>query len=259
MYAIDSKHGNIARILLEAGARADLVGNNGVLPIDLAITHGNVSLQTILSKHCSAKGFDLDALRNSSGGSVSYSQMENILLALGADDHVGLFKKHHIGLQQFLLLTEVDLKDMGIQQVGIRKKMIDAIADMHKREWQKSSVPKIQPRDKQKGLYFSAPDAALVIASIGQQIRFLATNVEFLNRQIRDTELLQLGNQVANAEDLARLAREAKAHIPHLNTKLHALSAVIEKKGHMSSRSSYLKNISIFTFLGLFFSYFWSK
>ena len=37
MYAIDSDHGHIARRLLEAGARPDLAGLDGVLPVGTSV------------------------------------------------------------------------------------------------------------------------------------------------------------------------------------------------------------------------------
>lgn len=56
MYAVDATHGNIARHLLEAGANPDLAGSDGLLPIDLALSQGNMKLHTIISKYSKIKG-----------------------------------------------------------------------------------------------------------------------------------------------------------------------------------------------------------
>ena len=88
---------------------------------------------------------------------IKYTEVDNILLALDASDFIPTFKEHRVDLQEFLQLNEADLIAMGIGKVGLRKKMLDVIVDMHKREWEKSSVPKITPRDKQQGIYLSAP------------------------------------------------------------------------------------------------------
>ena len=89
---------------------------------------------------------------------------------------------NRVNLTEFLLLNESDLINIGVEKVGLRKKILDVIADMHKRQWEKSSVPKITPRDKQNGIFLSAPDGALLIASVGQHLKLLNANVEFLAR-----------------------------------------------------------------------------
>ena len=74
--------------------------------------------------------------------------------------------EHNIDLAEFLVLNEEDLVEIGIDKVGVRKRLLTVIADMNKREWEKSSLPKINPRHKQSGIYISLPDAILIIGSI---------------------------------------------------------------------------------------------
>jgi ankyrin repeat/SAM/basic leucine zipper domain-containing protein 1 len=88
---------------------------------------------------------------------VKYSELDNILLGLEAGEVMPNFKAHNVDLQEFLQLGETDLVEIGVHQVGLRKKMMDAIAEMHKRQWEKSSLPRITPKEKQKGIYLTAP------------------------------------------------------------------------------------------------------
>ena len=125
-----------------------------MLPADLAVSKNNTTLQGILNAFSPVKGINTNRMEEVC---VKYSEVDNILLALEATDYISAFKEHRIDLQEFLLLNEADLITIGIEKVGLRKKMLEVIVDMHKREWEKSSVPKITPRDKQQGIYLSAP------------------------------------------------------------------------------------------------------
>ena len=235
MYAIDSDHGHIARRLLEAGARPDLAGMEGVLPVDLAMTKNNTNLQAIVAEYSKVKGIDLNmnsATTIAEGDAlIKYSEVDNILLAVNADEYLPAFKKHQVDLTEFLLLNESDLVEIGVAKVGLRKKMLDVIADMHKRQWEKSSVPKVQPRDKQNGIYFSAPDGALLISTVGHHLKLLNANVEFLARHIREKpQMLQLGNDVASIEDIARFTLESRQKLLVLNRTMEKLEGVVLNK-----------------------------
>ena len=95
-----------------------------------------------------------------------YSDIDTILSAVSAQEYCSLFEEHNIDLAEFLVLNEVDLVEIGVDKVGVRKRLLTVIADMNKREWEKSSLPKINPRHKQRGIYISLPDAILIIGSI---------------------------------------------------------------------------------------------
>jgi len=233
MYAIDSDHGHIARRLLEAGARPDLAGSEGVLPVDLAMTKGHAKLQAIVGEYSKTRGIDLNMNKPKTNEDhlIQYSEVDNILLAVNANDYLPAFKHHRVNLTEFLLLDESDLINIGVEKVGLRKKILDVIADMHKRQWEKSSVPKITPRDKQNGIFLSAPDGALLIASVGQHLKLLNANVEFLARHIREKpEMLKLGTDVATITDIAKFTQESRQNLLVLNRTIGKLEVAVSKE-----------------------------
>lgn len=176
-------------------------------------------------------GIDVTTPSNANGGILKYSEMDNVLLAVDANDYLQHFKNHHVDLPEFLQLGEKELIEIGVDKVGLRKKMLDVIADMQKRQWEKSSVPKIQPRDKQNGIYLTAPDAALVIASISRQFKFLNANIEFLNRQIRDKpQLLSFGTDVATIVDIDKYTKEGRLHMNQLDKTLSRFEKTVTKQ-----------------------------
>ena len=137
-------------------------------------------------------------------------------------------------MAEFLVLSETDLVDIGVNEVGVRKKLLNVIADMNKREWEKSSVPKINPRHKQKGIYLSLPDAVLIIGSISRHLKFIGQNVEFVHRQIRDKpEILDIGSEVSNVQDLEQFLRETQRNLRDCEYRLSSLKGVLKctKKG----------------------------
>ncbi len=228
MYAIDARNGHIARRLLEAGADPHLGGSDGLLPMDLAVSSDSPHLQAILAHYSTIQGIPLKKPEQTQ---VRYSEMDNILLAMNASEYLTAFKHHQIDLAEFLLLDEPALIAVGVDKVGLRKKMLDAIADMQKRQWEKSSVPKVLPRDKQSGIYLYAPDAALIIASVSRHMKFLSANIEYINRNIRDKpQFLQYGCDVATIGDIAKFTRESQENLSVLNKTIVKLDSLVSRQ-----------------------------
>merc|ERR1711881_238105 len=90
---------------------------------------------------------------------ITFSEVDNILLGLDAKDFIESFKRHQVGIQEFLVLNEENLVEIGVSNVGIRKKILDAIADINKRDWENSSLPQVKSKDKSRGIYLSVTDA----------------------------------------------------------------------------------------------------
>ena len=161
---------------------------------------------------------------------IKYSEVDNILLAVEASDYMEKFKEHQVDLAEFLSLNEEDLIKIGVDKVGLRKKIIDVIADMHKRQWEKSSVAKLQPRDKQNGIYLTAPDGALIISSVGRHLKFLRANVDYLNRNLKEKpQMLLLGSDVANISDIAKFTLEARQNMSQLASTLDKLQSTVQR------------------------------
>lgn len=54
-----------------------------------------------------------------------------------------------VSFESFLRLSEKDLEAMGVKAVGVRKKLLRAIRDIHKKEWETSSLPNPAAKDFQ--------------------------------------------------------------------------------------------------------------
>jgi len=53
---------------------------------------------------------------------IQYSEVDNILLAVNANDYLPAFKHHRVNLTEFLLLDELDLINIGVEKVAFERR-----------------------------------------------------------------------------------------------------------------------------------------
>ena len=244
-FAVDAKQGHVARILLEAGADPDIATQEGIVAADLANTSEDSMLLDIIlnfSKNRS-KLFVPDLIENKEKEKLhtsatlesnsleykKYSELDFVLLGIDAKEYLPHFEAHGVTLDYFLALNESDLEKIGVDKVGVRKKMLTAISEIHKRNWEKTSLPVIKTVDKQKGIYYTCPDAVLMIANISDHFKYIRANVEHLRKNISDCpELLRIGQEVANLSDLNKRVAASKASIIATSKEISRLQSVLE-------------------------------
>ena len=67
-------------------------------------------------------------------------------------------------------------------QVGVRKKMLDTIRDLHRGEWTKTALPKITAVDKQKGIYLSCPDCIVMASNMAEHVKLIGATLEYMGK-----------------------------------------------------------------------------
>ena len=72
-----------------------------------------------------------------------YSELDMVLSGLELSEYIPLFQEHQVEFSSLLRFTEEDLEKLGITKMGVRKKIIEAIHEIHKKEWEKSSLSNI--------------------------------------------------------------------------------------------------------------------
>ena len=241
-FAVDANHGHVARSLLEAGSDPDIMTQEGIVAADLVNTAHNSMLRDIIlkfSKHRS-KIFAKELLEDkkcvdnaSSHPNVNeyqkYSELDYVLLGIDAKEYLPYFERHGVTLEHFLALNETDLEKIGVDKVGIRKKMLTAIAEIHKRNWEKTSLPVIKTIDKQKGIYYTCPDAVIMVAKVSEHFRYIRANFEHLRKNISDCpELLRIGQDVANLADLTKKVQASKVSIEATKKEISRLEILLK-------------------------------
>jgi len=242
-FAVDRNHGHVARTLLEAGADPDVVTLDGQMLVDLVPPKNQILAEIVEAFAKRKKSLIADdlkcakdkrsqqqqAMMLSVDGYKKFTELENVLLGIDATDYLSLFEKHQLNLEHFLSLNEADLEKIGVDKVGVRKKMLQAICEMHKRDWDKSSLPKIQPRDRMKGIYFTCPDGVMMVANLDRHLAFLTANLKFLKKNVDEhPELLRLGQDVADVKAMMTHVRKAKASAAATANQLRLLEKTLD-------------------------------
>ena len=243
-FSIDANHGHVARLLLEAGADPDIATLEGIVAADLVNTSENSMLLDIVVKFSKnrSKLFSPDFLRETndfkqnellSASSLEYkkySELDFVLLGIDAKEYLPNFEMHGVTLEHFLALNESDLEKIGVDKVGIRKKMLTAISEIHKRNWEKTSLPIIKTIDKQKGIYYTCPDAVLMISNISDHFKYIRANVEHLRKNISNCpELLRIGQEIASLSDLSKKVNASKLSIEATTKEIVRLQRQLEE------------------------------
>ena len=108
--------------------------------------------------------------------------------------------------------------------------MLTAISEIHKRNWEKTSLPIIKTIDKQKGIYYTCPDAVLMISNISDHFKYIRANVEHLGKNISNCpELLRIGQEIASLSDLIKKVNASKLSIEATGKEIVRLQRQLEE------------------------------
>lgn len=97
---------------------------------DLGVTPGPVSSTKGRDSPFSSSSY-LDSVPSSSRASVSSmktTDLTSLLISIGMEKYINVFKEHEIDLNVFMTLTDKDLRDVGITTFGARRTMLMAIS-----------------------------------------------------------------------------------------------------------------------------------
>ncbi|GFS15723.1 ankyrin repeat, SAM and basic leucine zipper domain-containing protein 1-like [Elysia marginata] len=111
---------------------------------------------------------------------LRYGELEVFLLGLDLGHLVSLFQEQLIDLRLLMTLTEQDLINAGVTQVGARKKILDAVQAVHKKVWQPSSLVSIHYNKR-----ISCGDAVAMLANSSRHLHYICSTVVYVKEQLR--------------------------------------------------------------------------
>ncbi|ESO84386.1 hypothetical protein LOTGIDRAFT_168837 [Lottia gigantea] len=183
---------------------------------------------------------------------VKFGELELFLQGLGLSDFVELFQQQYVNFETFLCLNEEDLINMGIQQLGVRKKILEGIQAVHKRDWESSSL--ISPQYKTN---ISIVDAVAMVSNLSRHLLYISSSIVYINDQIKKNPHLLINTQgnigakhlTTQTTDALQRVNDLKTHINTLNKRLEKemklidgeVPDVIQKRKNKSGRARYFK------------------
>ncbi|KAK4291536.1 hypothetical protein Pmani_035646 [Petrolisthes manimaculis] len=241
-WAATRGHGKVIRLLLQHSADPDKMNTHGQRPSDVALAAGYPEVADILDRFSaggcltsivsmpddkiSASKFSSRASSENRKVPQVFGELEMVLSGLDLSYMIPLFQEHEVSFESFLRLSEKDLEAMGVTAVGVRKKLLRTIKDIHKKEWQTSSLPNPAAKDFQ----MTVPEAAAMIANINKHFRYIHATVGYLRDQIEaDPRLLQLGQEVHSVTTLATNCGDSLKHLQGLHEEIKFFKCHLDK------------------------------
>lgn len=233
-FAASRGHGKVVRTLLDHGADPKISTNDGQTASDIAYSSDYSRLSDIIALAASGKqatGADVtsDATEPTSGHSLedsshTYGNLEMFLMGLDLKHLMPKFQEHKVTFDGLLSLTEKELDQMGITQVGVRTKILDGIREVHKKEWE---VPKLHTMEKHS---LSAEEVTVILANVSRHLTYLRSSVSFVNKHLNTVkEPLEFVQDVTAAEGMSLYCREASEASQRLNEELHSVKTQISQ------------------------------
>ena len=239
MFAAKNGNRKVMEVLLRAGSNPDIPSNDGETAHTLAEISGCAHILSSLSAESPLNTQDignvgLDAngftrhtplATNASKESHHYGDIETFLFGLQLGELVPLFREHQITFSVLLSMTDADLQQVGVAQVGTRKKIMDAILGIHKREWAMPRTGEIYG----SGGVLSSAEAVVVISHLAKHVQYVRGTVQVLlasaekNGDMFDPRLEQ-----AQARQLLSEIRQAGSDVDALQADVKSLRDKIQ-------------------------------
>ncbi|CAH1782951.1 unnamed protein product [Owenia fusiformis] len=169
-------------------------------------------------------------------GYRSLGGLELFLHGLDCSDLVPLFTDHQITFEAFLLMDEDALIKLGVEKMGVRKKILDAILDSHKAEWKQSSI--INPGMAPKSSYnrtITCQDAVAMVSNINNHVTYITSSIAYIERTLKkNPKLLHGAQEGKGGQQLHHFTVDTMTHTKTLYDELgklrHNVSRILEKE-----------------------------
>ncbi|XP_013401964.1 uncharacterized protein LOC106167673 [Lingula anatina] len=109
--------------------------------------------------------------------------------------------------------------------MGIRKKILDGVHEVHKKDWEQGSLPTVQYSRQ-----LSCTEAVAVLANLSKHADYIGCTVAYIKEQIKeDPKLLQAGQQGYGHQDMCKHTDKAIRNTQQLYTELNLLRESLAK------------------------------
>uniref|UniRef100_T1J4E4 Ankyrin repeat, SAM and basic leucine zipper domain-containing protein 1 n=1 Tax=Strigamia maritima TaxID=126957 RepID=T1J4E4_STRMM len=232
-WATNFGHGDVVKFLLEKGADPKHLGDDGETVQEVATNKGYNQIAEVLHQLQDSEDLaeiaDLPFLNDLPKKEISklpsettskkfekYGDLEMFLVGLQLSELITLFQENQISFQMLLTLSDEELIKLGIAKLGVRTQILDAIRDVHKKDWTTNSIPTV--RNKR---HISCPEAFAIVGNISKHLRFIQSTMTYLHKQGKmNPQDLEMGKNDVNVLMLLQETERACVSLSTLETEL---------------------------------------
>nr|XP_022297029.1 ankyrin repeat, SAM and basic leucine zipper domain-containing protein 1-like [Crassostrea virginica] len=243
-WAVSKNHQGVVKLLVERGADTQKLHCDGQTALDIAIAMDLQPIMTLLGGNPDpsvSTGCNNSALPTTNGWTkppnstvpetsmsskkaIIYGELEMFLTGLGLNHLVQVFQQQQVDFDMFLQLTDEDLIKMGIDQIGVHKKILDGIHTVHKRDWEKGSLSSVKYNKK-----MSCVEAVAMTANISKHTKYLTSTIHYIADQVTlNSPLLDIQDG-ATPKQLEKHCKETLVNVRLLEEELKRLSSRLQK------------------------------
>ena len=149
---------------------------------------------------------------------MRFGDLELVLGGLGLSDLIATFHAHQVTFPQFLRMRDEDLKPI-VNHAGIRKKILENIAKLHKKEWEVTSLSSTGTVQTSK---LTCSEAIFIMQNLKKHTAYMASTVAYMRDHLLES-VLSKAAEGAGAEQLQIHTTEARTNTDILLRELRQL------------------------------------
>ena len=170
--------------LIECGCNYKLLNQAGCSPIDIAYAQGYSDLATFMDSGCKGvfvKTSNNDSQPQNSHADKQLSDLELFLTGLDLLEFLPLLQDENcLSFKQLLTLSDSELQKIGITQLGVRKKILNGIHEVNKKEWSNSSFPHTSEFSR----YLSCTETNGMMKNLLNHTQYMTSSIVYLRKQL---------------------------------------------------------------------------
>ncbi|KAK7101388.1 ankyrin repeat, SAM and basic leucine zipper domain-containing protein 1-like [Littorina saxatilis] len=222
----------VVKLLLDSGADRNKRHSDNLTAIDLARGKEEV-LWLFEGRHDASSergagdaGAAVKTLSEQGMADLKYGDLEVFLFGLDLGQFHSVFQAQQVDFALLLTLNEDDLINMGITQVGVRKKLLEGMAAVHKRNWESSSLVPIRIKSQ-----VQCADAMAIVANLSKHLRYLASSVTYIKDHVkRDPHFLTTAQNGVGPKQLLLHTGDGRKNATTLQQQLTQLHSLLSKE-----------------------------
>ncbi|KAF6031090.1 hypothetical protein EB796_010566 [Bugula neritina] len=140
-----------------------------------------------------------------------FGDVEIFLHGMELSSLIPCFQQHSITMSHLLSITDEELVKIGVVSVGHRKQILDSVHELHKKDWQPSSIPSYET--VKMGKVLSCAEVTTIIANLASHSACMNSTLRYLTSQIHTTpSLLQVDKHGRGLHALRRFLHEMEGN-----------------------------------------------